>query len=548
MSTLTGTLNIAKTALLAAQKAIGVVSHNIANADTEGYSRQRVSFLSLDTINVGGLLFGTGVEVSSVKRVYDAFQQAQLIDSYSQYARYQYKEATLNQIEYLLNDLGGTGLLDEIDGLFAAFGDLSNNPSSYAERAVVLSRGEMLADSFGNVDTNIRNDLVAINKQMEALVIEVNTLASQLASLNYEIAIKEAGGYNADANDLRDQRDMVINNIARIIDINTLENDMGQIDVYLSGGAFLVTGVEVGILELTTNDDYPIGYDLVSHGTVMNDKITGGALKGLIEAADYNREVLGKLDLLAATMVRDLNVQNQAGYGLDSTTGNDFFSAPGVYTRANTANSGGAQVTAATVTTLASLTFNNYEIRFADASNYVVVNTTTNSVVTTGAYTSGNAIIFDGMSVTVTDSTGTPLEGDVYTVSSTKDAARNIGMGITDTDKIAASATLAGLPGDNVNALALAALKDFSALGVNTYSEYYAQIVSDIGIELNTAASNAEARERIVQQMEMTRASISGVSMEEEAVELIKLQRAYEAAAQLMRTVDEMYETLLNIR
>jgi flagellar hook-associated protein 1 FlgK len=545
---LTGTLNIAKTALLASQKAIGVVSHNIANADTEGYSRQRSSFLSLATINVGGLLFGTGVEVSSVKRVYDAFQQAQLIDSYSQYARYQYKEATLNQIEYLLNDLGGTGLLDEIDDLFASFGDLSNNPSSYAERAVVLSRGEQLADGFRNVDTNIRSDLVDINQQMEALVFNVNTLSSQLASLNYEIAISEAGGQNADANDLRDKRDMVINDIARIIDINTLENDVGQIDVYLSGGGFLVTGVEVGVLTLSTNADYPIGYDLVSHGTVMNDKIVGGALKGLIEAADYNREVLGKLDLLAATIVRDVNVQNQAGYGLDSTTGNDFFSAPGVYTRANTTNSGGAQVTASSVTNLAGLTFNDYEIRFADATNYVVVNITTNSVTATGSYTSGNAITFDGLSVTVTDNTGTPLAGDVYTISSTRDAARSISMGITDTDKIAASATLATLPGDNTNALALAALKDFSSISGNTFSEYYAQIVADIGIELNTAASNAEARERIVQQMEVQRASISGVSMEEEAVELIKLQRAYEAAAQLMRTVDEMYDTLLNIR
>jgi flagellar hook-associated protein 1 FlgK len=545
---LTGTLNIAKTALLASQKAIGVVSHNIANADTEGYSRQRSSFLSLATINVGGLLFGTGVEVSSVKRVYDAFQQAQLIDSYSQYARYQYKEATLNQIEYLLNDLGGTGLLDEIDDLFASFGDLSNNPSSYAERAVVLSRGEQLADGFRNVDTNIRSDLVDINQQMEALVFNVNTLSSQLASLNYEIAISEAGGQNADANDLRDKRDMVINDIARIIDINTLENDVGQIDVYLSGGGFLVTGVEVGVLTLSTNADYPIGYDLVSHGTVMNDKIVGGALKGLIEAADYNREVLGKLDLLAATIVRDVNVQNQAGYGLDSTTGNDFFSAPGVYTRANTTNSGGAQVTTSSVTNLAGLTFNDYEIRFADATNYVVVNITTNSVTATGSYTSGNAITFDGLSVTVTDNTGTPLAGDVYTISSTRDAARSISMGITDTDKIAASATLATLPGDNTNALALAALKDFSSISGNTFSEYYAQIVADIGIELNTAASNAEARERIVQQMEVQRASISGVSMEEEAVELIKLQRAYEAAAQLMRTVDEMYDTLLNIR
>jgi flagellar hook-associated protein 1 FlgK len=280
----------------------------------------------------------------------------------------------------------------------------------------------------------------------------------------------------------------------------------------------------------------------------MNDRITGGKLKGLMEGADYDREVLDRLNLLSATMVRDVNVQNRAGYGLDSSTNNDFFSATQVYTKALTSNSGGAAVTSATVTALASITLNDYAIRFFDTSSYTVVNTTTGAVATSGSYTSGNAITFDGLSVTITDGTGTPSGGDVFVVSATKDAARNMGVAITDTDKIAASAAVATLPGDNTNALALAALKDSAAISGTTFSEYYTDIVTDIGIVARSAAANADAREVIVEQMEAQRESISGVSIEEEAIMLVKLQRAYQAAAQVLRTVDEMFDTLFRIR
>jgi flagellar hook-associated protein 1 FlgK len=546
MATLNATLSIAKTALLANQKAISVASQNIANADTDGYSRQRVQFVAMDAVNVGGLLFGTGVSIASVERVYDAFQAVQLRDSYSQFARYESQESVVKALESLMNDLGGAGLMSYIDGLFNAFQDLANDPSAYAERSILLATAATLTDSFNNIDTYIKQDIVDINKRMVTLVDELNDMASRMADLNRQIALVESD--TASANDLRDKRDLLLNDIARIVDITTLEKGTGEIDVFLAGGSFLVMGVETGSVTLSYNDDYPVGYDLISNGVTMTDRITGGKLKGLMEGADYNREILDRLNLLSATMVRDVNIQNRAGYGLDSSTNNDFFSAPQVYTKALATNSGAATVTVATVTALASLTLNDYAIRFFDTSNYTVVNTTTGIVATSGSYTSGNAITFDGLSVTITDGTGTPSGGDVFVVSVTKDAAKNMGVAITDTDKIAAAAAAGTLPGDNTNALALAALKDSTAISGATFSKYYTDMVTDIGLVSSSTSANADAREMIVEQMETQRESISGVSIEEEAIMLVKLQRAYQASAQILRTVDEMFDTLFSIR
>lgn len=546
MATLNAALSIAKTALLANQKAISVASHNIANADTDGYSRQRVEFVAMDAVNIGGLLFGTGVSIASVKRVYDAFQAVQLMDSYAQLARYESQESVVKALESLMNDLGGAGLMSKIDGLFNAFQDLSNDPSAYAERSILLATAATLTDSFNNIDTYIKQDIADVNKRMSTLVEELNTMASRVADLNRQIALVESD--TANANDLRDKRDLLLNEIAAIVDITTIEEDTGEVDVFLAGGSFLVMGVDTGSVTLSFNQDYPVGYDLISNGVNITDRITGGKLKGLMDGADYDREILDRLNLLSATMTRDVNIQNRAGYGLDASTNNDFFSANQVYTKALTSNSGGAIVTAATVTSLAGLTLNDYAIRFFDSSNYTVVNTTTGTVAASGAYTSGNAIAFDGLSVTITDGTGTPSGGDVFVVSATKDAAKNMGVAITDTDKIAAAAAAGTLPGDNTNALALAALKDSAAIGGSTFVQYYTDMVTDVGLVASSTSANADARELIVEQMKLQRESTSGVSIEEEAIMLVKLQRAYQAAAQILRTVDEMFDTLFSIR
>jgi len=210
-------------------------------------------------------------------------------------------------------------------------------------------------------------------------------------------------------------------------------------------------------------------------------------------------------------------------------------------------NTGGALISGGTITDPSALTLDDYEVRFSGPSNYVVVNIEINVVVTTGTYTSGSAITFDGISVTITDSTTGPAAGDTFAVSATKSAAMHMSVSITDPAKVAAASTSAGLPGDNTNAISLSALRESTTIKGSTFSAYYQGLVSETGTKANETGNNLAVSEAVVSQLELQRDSVSGVSMDEEAVNMIKLQKAFEAAAKLMTTVNEMFDTLLRI-
>jgi len=211
-------------------------------------------------------------------------------------------------------------------------------------------------------------------------------------------------------------------------------------------------------------------------------------------------------------------------------------------------NTGGALISGGTVTDPSALTLDDYEVRFSSPSNYVVVNLNTRAVTTSGAYASGSAISFDGISLTITDSPSGPVAGDTFSVSTTKSAAMHMNLSITDTAAVAASATLAGLPGDNANSLALSALRDKAALQGSTFAGFYQGLVSEVGTKTNETENNISVREAVKAQIETRRASVSGVSIDEEAVNMIKLQKAFQASAKLLTTANEMFNSLLNIR
>lgn len=547
MATLNGALDIAKTALLTAQKSINVASHNIANANTEGYTRQRAVVEPTDPVSYGGLFFGTGVSVNNVVRVYDGFQVAQLRDARSSLARYETSGSLVKSLEAAMNDLSGAGILTRLDAFFNTFQDVANSPSSYAERSKLLSNAETLSDVFNNTDGAIRQNITNINNELGSIASTINGLSERVAELNKQISTIEVGG--ASANDLKDKRDVLLDELGQLIDIKTVENDDGVVDVYAAGGFFLVSGVRTSPLEVNVNPDRPDGtYNILSSGTVINSRISGGKVKGLLEGSQRYLDTQERLNTLAASLIKGVNAQHRAGYGLDSSTGVDFFTPHTVWSKPQSSNTGGAVISNGTVTDLNLLTLNTYEIRFSSSTNYDVFNTATKQAVASGVYSSGGAIAFDGLSVVITDNTGAPAGGDIFTVDPVKNAAQYIGVAVTDAKKIAASSSAAALPGDNSNALLLSGLKDASSVNGMTYSEYYRSIVVDIGTAANSASINYDAHKKITEELKNVRDSLSGVSIEEEAINLIKLQRAFEAAAKVMSTVDKMYDTLLSMR
>ena len=545
MSTLNAVFDIAKSALMATQKAMNVTSHNISNANTDGYTRQRAVLTAKEPVIYGNLYFGTGVDVSNIQRVYDSFNTIQLRTSVSLLSRHETAGGHLSGLEAVMNGLDGSSLNTRLDALFNSFEEVAANPSSYGERSALLANANSLADSVNAMDSSIRLNIANINSTIEARVDEVNSLATRISELNGQIAGTEVAGITA--NDLRDKRDILLEDLAKIVDISVTENDNGQADVFM-GGSFLVAGTRTSEMSLRADPNEPASYNIILNGATINDRISGGSLKGDLVGLDYYRDVHEKVNLLSASLVKEVNLQHAAGFGLDGSTNTDFFAPLSVYTRGSTSNSGGSLVSAASVTDLSQVTLDDYEIRFAGPGSYTVVNTATNMVVTGGAYTSGNPITFDGLSVTIQNSPLAPGAGDRFTVSLKENAARDFSAAVTDGNKVAASSTAAGVPGDNINATALADLRDALTVEGATFGSFFQRVVTDLGTEVSNVKLNAEAQGIYSDEIRAARESVSGVSIEEEAINLVKLQRAFEAAAKVMQTADQMLETLLNIR
>ena len=283
---------------------------------------------------------------------------------------------------------------------------------------------------------------------------------------------------------------------------------------------------------------------------VITSKITGGKIKGLLEVRDIEIvEALDRLDRLAGVVINEINQQQEAGYGLDGTTSNSLFGAltPNAPTPHND-NTGGAVGTSTAILAPASLTMDTYEIRFTNATTFNVVNITDGTTVLSAqSYTSGANIDFDGLRAVITDGSGAPAASDVFRVSGHKGAAADISVALTNTAKLAASSTALGVPGNNVNALALVNIQTTtqSDLGNLTLGDYQAATIGSVGSDTAEVISRLEAKQAEFDQLRAIRESISGVNLDEELANLLSFQRAYEASARLISTADELFQTLL---
>ncbi|MFQ5427621.1 MAG: flagellar hook-associated protein FlgK [Thermodesulfobacteriota bacterium] len=545
MPSLNGIFSIARSGLNASQEALDVTSHNIANVNTPGYTRQRAVQEAKDPVSFGGYYFGTGVDVVGVERVYDSFIALQLNDARSGLSADSSHAGILKDLEGILNDLGGAGISKPLDNFFNSFEELSSDPSSRPARQALLSSGIVLGDAFKNMDARLRREITNVNVEIAGIVKDINNLSAEVAALNKQIQGLNVNG--SSSNDLMDKRDLLLGELAEKIGITTIESAPGVIDVVTDGGFSLVAGVTSTNLSTSVNSNNNLITEVTYKGADLGSTVASGSLKGFVDGMNDLTGALESLNLLSATIIKEVNVQHRAGFGLDGSTGIDFFTPMIIDTAKMSQNTGGALISGGSVTDPSLLTLDDYEVRFSGPASYVVVNLTSNTVAASGAYTSGSPITFDGISVTVTDSPTAPAAGDTFSISATNSAAMNISVSITNTSAIAASATATGIPGDNTNALALSGLRDKPLVQGSTFASFYQGLVSDTGTRANDAENNASVKESVLAQIQIQRDSVSGVSMDEEAIDMIKLQKAFEASARLLSTVSEMFNTLLNM-
>jgi flagellar hook-associated protein 1 FlgK len=545
MSSISNIFNIGVSALLANQQALAVTSNNIANVNTSGYSKETALFSETPPVGGNPGQFGSGVQIAQIQRMVNQFVNNQLTQEQSQYGQYDISQSTLSNVQSLFNDTQGTGINQALTDFFNAFQDVSNSPQSLPARQALIQKGNVLSQIFSNTSSSLTQTQNSLNSQVGGTINDINTLAGEIAGLNGQIAQVQLSGQSP--NSLLDQRDQYLNQLASKINISTFEDSSGQVTVMVGGGNPLVEGNQSHSLTDVVNPNNSGYLDVAytpGNGSLipLNDSITGGSLKGLLDLRDTTLPGdLNQLDKLAAGIINEVNQQHQSGFGLDGTTGNNFFSPLSPTVTGLSANTGSATVTASIVTP-ASLTFNPLQLSFF-GGNYTLTDMTTGAS-TTAAYGGATTVAFEGLQVNIGAGAA---NGDLFNLNETQGVSANMNVSLTDPNKVAAASTLAGLPGDNGNALLLSNLanKAITSLSGATFQGYYSNLTGTIGVQAQTAQRNFTAEKIMQTQLISQQQQVSGVSLDQEMTNLMNFQNAYAAAAKLITTADQMFQTLI---
>lgn len=538
-------LNIGVSALLSYRKALDTAGHNIANVDTPGYSRQRAQLESRLGGPSGNGYIGSGVNVQTVRRVTDSFVGARIIADSSSYARSESFEGIATQLDTWLSD-AATGLGAPLNGFFDSLNALSANPASTATRRSVLSDAQGLATRFRSLQGQLDSLQSEVNARVRQNVDEINSAASAIASLNDGIAKARGAAGGQPPNDLLDQRDQLIQSLSARIGISTSEADDGSISVFTGSGQGLVLGRQASALGVA-DDAFGSGrIEITFGGAAITDQLGGGALGGLLDA---QREVIApaqsQLGRIAVSIVQGFNTQHALGVDATGQAGGSFFTPIAGDALASRNNSGSALV-AVGFTDVSQLGDASFELRF-DGAGWQLRNAATDAVIpTTGSGTPADPYLAQGISLTL--SGGSAAAGDRFLIRPTAQAAGEMRVAITDPARIAAAAS--GSPAnssDNSNARALLGLGNAATLdgGRNTFNSAHSALVSGIGNQARQAGVARTAQQSLLAQSVAARDAASGVSLDEEASDLVRFQQAYQAAAQVIAVADSVFQSLL---
>lgn len=431
--------------LLAFQRSLATTSHNITNVNTEGYSRQRTNLATRIPEPTGAGFIGTGVKVSSVERMYNQFLAEQLRTQTSNLTRLDSFHQLSSQVDNLLAD-PNAGLAPSIQQFFNAMQGVADNPSSIPARQVLLSQAESLAYRFQAIDQRLASLRDVVNTSVRNTVNDINTLSQSIAKMNQSIVLAQAQSGGQQPNDLLDQRDLLVRQLAERVPVTTVMQDDGAMNVFIGNGQVMVLGMDYNQLEVIPSDydSFTLRVALTSSagaGPDVTDFLSGGTIGGLLSfRKDLLEPAQNALGRIAIGLSETINAQHQQGLDLNNELGGDFFGFTGVTelatAAASTRNTGTAQITYQ-ITDVSALTASDYRINY-DGANYTVVRMSDNSLI--GTYAGPTIDIpEEGLSLTVT---GAAVAGDSFELRPTRSAARDIRFLIDDPKLIAAAAPL----------------------------------------------------------------------------------------------------------
>lgn len=432
-------LDIGISGLSTAQNQLLTAGHNISNADTPGFRRQQVILSTNTPQSTGGGFVGQGVHSTTVQRIYSQFLTNQSLQVQTQSHLLDSNYAEIKQLDNMFAEVT-SGLSPTLQNFFSAVQDVATNPAVIPSRQAMLSNAEALVARFQSMDQRMFQIREGINTQITSSIVEINSLADQVAKVNQQILLAEGAAGGQSANDMLDQRDELISQLSKLINTDTVRQSDGTVNVYVGNGQALVVGAQKLSLQAIMSPDNPdnltVGL-IIGNNTVQlpESQIAGGTLGGILSfrsvTLDSAQNALGRI---AITLAQTFNEQHQLGMDLNGSMGGDFFTVPPPKVISASTNNPASNITVG-VSNFSALTTSDYQFSY-DGTNYILTKLSDNSSITTLVAPSGiTPLTLDGISVTG----AAILPNERFLIQPTVNGAKNIAVDIADTTRIAAA-------------------------------------------------------------------------------------------------------------
>jgi len=561
-----GIIQTSSTALDAASLGLQVTGNNIANANDPNYIRQRLIQSPQVDGKQGNLILGLGVKVDGVQQIVDNFLEERLRGATSDVASSDAQADAYSKLEAAINGLGTNNLSTTLNSFFGSLQDVLNQPQDLSIRNVAIQKGQGLTQTINRLDDQVRALHQTTNDQIVGLAKDINDTLSDIAKLNIQIEQVEGGGTSqSDAVGLRDRRNADLAKLSEIADVRTIEQPTGDVVVY-SGGDYLVSQGTFRKVNVVTNvqDGLQVS-QLQIDGSNAPLTSGGGRLGGLYAARD---NILGGflhgLDNVTKTLINEFNKTYSGGQGL--TGFSQVTSERGIENPSAALDSAGLPFTS---------TNGSFQVQVYDTQTgqrkTTDIRVDLNGLDTDTSLQSlaGQLDAIDGISASVTpagklqitsdspqttfafagDTSGTLAALGINTFfSGTGSSTIDISQLVQgDPSKLAVSSGGLGNDAKNFEQLATLLIAPLASQGGGTLADAYDQLTSNVATGSQSASAAADGFRNFQQTLQGQHLAISGVNIDEEAVQMIEYQRAYQASAKVIATVNEMLQTLLNL-
>ena len=487
MGSATSLLHIGNSGVSASRKKLATAGHNIANVNTEGFSRQRATQETTTPIKHGNVILGTGTQVSSAKRIHNKYLEKKLGLSITDHEFHKERNFQLGQIEAIFNEVDMDGLNSMLNKFFNSFRELSKQPDNEAFRSIVRGNAKQLVGDFKRIKKSLNELQFSMDEKIFNAMNDINLLLHKIGKLNIKISEIENGG--GETGDLRDQRDLAIRKLSEFFELNVYEGDNGHYTVSAKGVGTLVTSGNIQELRSERSSDsksyLPGGREVYfkdrSHHTI-SPQLSSGRLKAILSSRNNELKLQQKkIDDLAFSFSKAVNAIHRRGFANKKVP----IGPNGV------------------------LKIKNSTERFSGIN------------------------FFNNLQESYRAAEAIDLSKDI------KRDLRNI-----------VTSQKPNAPGDNRIAIAITNLQHSKVLNneTSTFEGFYLQGIGKIATASQESNINVEHSSGILAQNKALKEKISGVSIDEETANMIRFQQAFDASARVMSVADEMFKTVLGIK